>query len=54
MAVFLAILIVGYTYVWVKGDLNWDKPRPEVPSVQRTPRVEEPPKVRDIEGVPAS
>ncbi|HTX18714.1 MAG TPA: NADH-quinone oxidoreductase subunit A [Bacteroidota bacterium] len=31
MAVFLAILIVGYAYVWVKGDLDWDKPRPQVP-----------------------
>jgi NADH-quinone oxidoreductase subunit A len=54
MAVFLAILIVGFTYVWVKGDLDWDKPRPEVPSVRRTPRVEEPPKVQEVEGVPAS
>jgi len=31
MAVFLAILVVGYAYVWVKGDLDWDKPRPIVP-----------------------
>ena len=28
MMVFLAILIAGYIYVWVKGDLDWDKPRP--------------------------
>ncbi|MGA3245955.1 MAG: NADH-quinone oxidoreductase subunit A [Bacteroidota bacterium] len=41
MAVFLAILIVGFVYVWVKGDLDWDKPRPEVPRVNRilTPPV---------------
>ena len=35
MAVFLVILLVGYAYVWVKGDLDWDKPRPEVPRVER-------------------
>ena len=30
MALFLGILIVGYAYVWVKGDLDWDKPSPKV------------------------
>ncbi len=35
MAVFLAILIVGFVYVWVKGDLDWDKPRPIVPTLRR-------------------
>ncbi len=30
MAVFLSILVVGYAYVWVKGDLDWDKPAPKV------------------------
>ena len=35
MAVFLAILFVGYAYVWLKGDLDWDKPKPEVPTIQR-------------------
>jgi len=29
MMVFLGILIAGYIYVWVKGDLDWDKPRPK-------------------------
>ncbi len=33
MAVFLFILFVGYTYVWVKGDLSWDKPNPQIPAV---------------------
>lgn len=33
MAVFLLILLVGLAYVWVKGDLNWDKPRPQIPTV---------------------
>jgi NADH-quinone oxidoreductase subunit A len=53
MAVFLVILIVGFTYVWVKGDLDWDKPRPEVPSVLRTPRADKPPIRKEIEGIPA-
>ncbi|MEX1137864.1 MAG: NADH-quinone oxidoreductase subunit A [Bacteroidota bacterium] len=35
MAVFLLILWVGYAYVWVKGDLNWDKPEPKVPTLSR-------------------
>jgi len=37
MLIFLGILLVGYAYVWVKGDLDWDKPEPEIPSVQGTP-----------------
>lgn len=31
MVVFLAILVVGFVYVWVKGDLDWDKPSPRLP-----------------------
>lgn len=31
MIIFLAILLVGYAYVWVNGDLDWDKPVPTVP-----------------------
>jgi len=54
MAVFLAILIVGFTYVWVKGDLDWDKPRPEVPSLQHSSGEDTPPTTKVIEGVPAS
>jgi NADH-quinone oxidoreductase subunit A len=34
MAVFLFILWVGYAYVWVKGDLNWDKPEPKIPTLR--------------------
>ena len=30
MLVFLAILLVGYAYVWRKGDLEWDKPAPKI------------------------
>lgn len=29
MVVFIAILAVGYAYVWMKGDLEWDKPAPQ-------------------------
>ena len=35
MTIFLAILLVGYAYVWVKGDLDWDKPLPNVPVLKR-------------------
>lgn len=31
MFIFLGILILGLVYVWVKGDLDWIKPKPEVP-----------------------
>jgi NADH-quinone oxidoreductase subunit A len=34
MVVFIVILLVGFAYVWVKGDLDWDKPRPQVPRVR--------------------
>ncbi|HUL44106.1 MAG TPA: NADH-quinone oxidoreductase subunit A [Bacteroidota bacterium] len=37
MLIFLGILLVGYAYVWVKGDLDWDKPEPNIPSVSGTP-----------------
>lgn len=38
MGIFLAILILGLVYVWVRGDLNWIKPKHTIPSVQtRTP-----------------
>jgi len=35
MLVFLAILLVGYAYVWRKGDLDWDKPTPQIPRFER-------------------
>ncbi len=31
MFTFLGILILGLVYVWVKGDLEWIKPKPPVP-----------------------
>lgn len=30
MFVFLGILIVGYVYVWMKGELEWARPKPFV------------------------
>jgi NADH-quinone oxidoreductase subunit A len=32
MFIFLGILILGLVYVWVKGDLDWIKPKPFVPT----------------------
>jgi NADH-quinone oxidoreductase subunit A len=32
MFVFLGILILGLVYVWVKGDLDWIKPKPMIPT----------------------
>lgn len=34
MVIFLIILLVGYAYVWVNGDLDWDKPEPHIPSLK--------------------
>lgn len=34
MVIFLVILLVGYAYVWVNGDLDWDKPEPHIPSLK--------------------
>ncbi len=38
MIIFLVILLVGYAYVWRKGDLEWDKPEPEIPMIQSLKR----------------
>jgi NADH-quinone oxidoreductase subunit A len=32
MFIFLGVLILGLVYVWVKGDLDWIKPNPVVPT----------------------
>lgn len=34
MIVFVVILMAGLAYVWAKGDLDWDKPRPYIPSLK--------------------
>jgi NADH-quinone oxidoreductase subunit A len=41
MLVFLGILLVGYAYVWRKGDLDWDKPAPKVPRYEKGVGVRE-------------
>jgi hypothetical protein len=41
MLVFLGILFVGYAYVWRKGDLDWDRPAPNVPRYERGVGVRE-------------
>lgn len=41
MLVFLAILIVGYAYVWAKGDLEWDKPVPRFLAQAKQAMIEE-------------
>ena len=39
--VFLGILVVGYAYVWAKGDLDWDKPAPKIPRYTKGIGVQE-------------
>lgn len=34
MFLFIAILLIGLAYVWVKGDLNWIRPHPMKPQIQ--------------------
>lgn len=34
MLIFLAVLFIGYAYVWVNGDLEWDKPTPFIPGLR--------------------
>jgi NADH-quinone oxidoreductase subunit A len=42
MLVFLGILLIGYAYVWRKGDLDWDKPAPQIPRFEGGTGVKEP------------
>ena len=34
MLVFVVILLAGLAYVWSKGDLDWDKPKPYIPKLE--------------------
>jgi len=34
MIVFVLILIIGLVYVWAKGDLDWEKPKPYIPRLE--------------------
>ena len=47
MMIFLVILGVGYAHVWVKGDLDWEKPQPYIPAIARTA----PPGARPVSSV---
>jgi NADH-quinone oxidoreductase subunit A len=33
MIVFVVILVMGLAYVWGKGDIDWEKPKPYIPSI---------------------
>lgn len=33
MAVFVVILLAGLVYLWGKGDLDWEKPKPYIPKL---------------------
>ena len=45
MMIFLIILFVGYAYVWAKGDLDWDRPEPQIPIANMKPLIDLPEKV---------
>jgi NADH-quinone oxidoreductase subunit A len=36
MLVFLVILGLGFIYIWARGDLEWIRPKPEIPAFKRT------------------
>jgi NADH-quinone oxidoreductase subunit A len=36
MLVFLLILGIGFVYIWARGDLEWIKPKPVIPKLERT------------------
>jgi len=34
MVVFVVILMAGLAYVWGKGDLDWERPKPQIPDLK--------------------
>lgn len=36
MLVFLLILGIGFVFIWARGDLEWIKPKPVIPGLERT------------------
>ena len=34
MIIFVVILMAGFAYVWKKGDLEWDRPKPYIPKLE--------------------
>src|SRR5437868_7600376 len=41
---FIGILLVGYIYVWAKGDLDWARPKPFVARLKDVVAVANPPR----------
>jgi NADH-quinone oxidoreductase subunit A len=37
--VFAGILILGLAYAWVKGDLDWVRPTPNIPTMPQMPKL---------------
>jgi NADH-quinone oxidoreductase subunit A len=35
MLIFLVILFIGFIYLWAKGDLDWVRPKPVIPKLER-------------------
>jgi NADH-quinone oxidoreductase subunit A len=35
MFIFLAILALGFVYIWARGDLEWVRPKPIIPTLDR-------------------
>jgi len=35
MFIFLAILAIGFVYIWARGDLEWVRPKPVIPTLSR-------------------
>ena len=52
MMIFLAILFVGYAYIWLNGDLEWDKPVPEI-LTRKDPELFSKPAFKPHEEIPA-
>lgn len=34
MIIFVVILLAGFAYVWAKGDLDWEKPKPYIAKLE--------------------
>ena len=53
MLVFLVILAVGFVFVWARGDLEWVRPKPEIPVLNRNILKSEPITEKENELQPA-
>ncbi len=34
MTIFVVILLAGLAYVWAKGDIDWERPKPYIPKLK--------------------